>query len=314
MKAIFWTRQEVGHLQQSDWRETNLARAIQRGAKLCGDSVEIREVPDDGQPEIVPCDLVLKIGVKSRNWFRAYNRAGIPYAYFDKGYIRTRAVVWMEYWRVSVNGHQPLDYVKWAQHDRARADKMELDFDAWKIDGTHILLDGSSGKHHYFHADREYSKDQMGELHSDAQAIAVDLVKQIKAKTKKPIIYRPKPSWKLAKPIPGTEYARKRPGIGDKEWRYDMRRAHCCVTVGSNLCFDAALFGVPSIVLGHGIAGPISSTSLDDIEAPYLASSAERRQWLNNVAWTQFHALDEFESGMAWRVIRDMVECTPIPL
>lgn len=306
MKAIFWTRQEVGHLHQSDWRETNLAKAIQNGARLHGDEVEIKAVPDDGQPIIEPCDLVLKIGVKSRNWFRAYNRSGIPYCYFDKGYIRTRAVVWLEYWRLSVNGHQPLDYVRHAKHDRQRADKLELDFKPWRNDGSAILVDGSSGKHHYFHADRDYTQAEMPQLHEDANEIARSLCERIRAVTKRPIIYRPKPSWKYARAIPGTEYSR------GKEWRNVMARSHCIVTYGSNLCFDAALFGVPSIVLGHGIAGPISSTDLAELENPRLASDDERRQWLNNVAWTQFHALDEFQNGMAWKVIRDMVECTPI--
>lgn len=312
MKAIFWTRHEVGHIPQSDWRETNLARAVQEGAKLHGDEVEIREVPDDGQPEVLPCDLVLKIGVKSRNWFKSYNAAGIPYAYFDKGYIRTRAVQWLEYWRVSVNGHQPLDYVQCAQHDRTRADKLELDFKPWRTGGECILVDGSSGKHHYFHADRDYAQSEMDQLHKDANDIAAGIVEKIKAVSDRKIIYRPKPSWKKATPIPGTEYARGRPGVGNKDWKYDMARAHCCVTVGSNLCFDAALFGVPSIVLGHGIAGPISSRDLAYIENLYLAPDHARRQWLNNVAWTQFHALDEFKNGMAWKVIKDMVECTPI--
>lgn len=306
MKAIFWTRQEVGHLHQSDWRETNLAKAIQNGARLYGDEVEIKAVPDDGQPTVHDCDLVLKIGVKSRNWFRAYNNAGIPYCYFDKGYIRTRAMVWLEYWRLSVNGHQPLEYVKQAKHDRQRADSLGLDFKPWRTGGDSILVDGSSGKHHYFHAGREYASNEMGQLHEDANEIASSLCQRIRKITNRNIIYRPKPSWKYARAIPGTEYSR------GKEWRNVMARAHVCVTYGSNLCFDAALFGVPSLVLGHGIAGPISSTDLSELENPRLASDDERRQWLNNVAWTQFHALDEFSNGMAWKIIRDMVEVTPI--
>ena len=154
MKAIFWTRQEVGHVDKSDWRETNLAKAIQNGARIHGDEVEIRAVPDDGQPVVEPCDIALKIGCKSRNWFRAYNRAGISYCYFDKGYIRTRAMVWLEYWRLSVNGHQPLAYVKQSRHDSQRADKLKLSFEPWRTGGDAVLVDGSSGKHHYFHADR----------------------------------------------------------------------------------------------------------------------------------------------------------------
>jgi hypothetical protein len=304
VKAVFWIRHET-----EDKREGNLARAIQAGAHTLGDVVEIREVPDDGIPDVVPCDLVLKIGVKSRNWFRAYNQAGIPYCYFDKGYIRTRAMVWLEYWRLSVNGHQPLEYVKQKTHDSKRAKKMGLSFQPWRTKdrGDAILVDGSSGKHHYFHADRDYTKAQMGELHEDANQIAISLVQRIRhVSPQRHIIYRPKPSWKFARQISGTEFS------GGKEWRDVMARAHVCCTYGSNLCFDAALFGVPSIVLGHGIAGPISSKHIEEIENPVLVTDAVRQQWLNNVAWTQFHALDEFENGMAWKVIREMVDCTPI--
>jgi hypothetical protein len=181
-----------------------------------------------------------------------------------------------------------------------------LDFKKWIPGGETILVDGSSGKHHYFHADRDYSKEQMGELHNDANEIARSLVARIRDITQRPIVYRPKPSWKQARAIPGTEYST------GKEWRNAVGRAHCVVTYGSNLCFDAALFGKPSLVLGHGIAGPISSTDLKELENPYLATGDERRQWLSNVAWTQFHALGEYYNGMAWKVIRDMVDCTPI--
>lgn len=307
MKGIFWIRQE-GHLEASDHRETDLAVAIQQGAKRHGDEVEIREVADGENPQIIlACDLVLKIGVKSRNWFRAYNAAGIPYCYFDKGYIRTRAPIkWLDYWRLSVNGHQPLRYVEAAKHDDKRAKEMELDFLPWRQKrGDPIVVDGASGKHHYFNAEIEFASRQ--ELDGYASNIALELVARISARTKRPIVYRPKPSWKGARPIPHTEYARGRAGVADKDFAYDLRRAHCVITYGSNLCFDAACFGVPSIVLGEGIAKPISSTTLDEIESPKLASDSERRQWLNNCAWCQFK-LEEFRSGMGWEVIKDMVE------
>lgn len=316
MKAIFWVRQER-HLEQTDWRENDLAHAIQQGAQKHGDTVEIREVADGGEPQVLACDLVLKIGVKSRNWFRAYNAQGIPYCYFDKGYIRTRAPIkWLDYWRMSVNGHQPLRYVATAKHDDKRARQMELAFHPWRQErGEPIVVDGSSGKHCYFHSDIEldaFPKERrQAELDAQAMGIAIDLVAKVKAVSKRPIIYRPKPSWPGARPINGTEWARGRPGIGNKDFAYDLRRAHCVITYGSNLCFDAAVDGVPSIVLGEGIAKPISSTSLDEIESPRLASDSERQQWLNNCAWCQFK-LDEFRSGVGWQVIKDMVACSPL--
>jgi hypothetical protein len=309
MKAIFWTRQEVGHVEQSDWRETNLAKAIQNGARIHGDEVEILEVADASGPKVIDCDLVLKCGVKSRDWFRAYNAAGIPYCYFDKGYIRTRATEWLDYWRVSVNGHQPLDYVKKATNDRDRADGMELSFAPWrKPRGESIVVDGASGKHHYFHAPASITRET---LDAYAHKISVDLIERLRQISQRHIIYRPKPSWKGARPIEGAEYARGRLGVPDKEFSFDIDRGHVVITYGSNLCFDAALRGVPSLVLGHGIAGPISSRTLDDLEDPLLATDADRRQWLNNVAWSQFR-MREFKDGTAWKVIRAMVDCTPI--
>lgn len=304
MKAVFWTRFERGHLPKSDWRETNLAEAISNGARLCGDEISIHQIENDGPPQVIDCDLVLSIGVKRRDLFRAYNAAGIPFAYFDKGYIRTRATEWMEYWRVTVNGHQPLTYVETAKHDGERASKMELTLSPWREPrGDCILVDGASGKHHYFHADETLKHEDLNE---HAHQVAVDLCQRVrKLAPKRTIIYRPKPSWKAARPIDGCEFSQ------GKDNKPALRRSHCVVTYQSNLCFDAVLFGVPSIILGCGIARPISSIDLTELENPRLASLDERQQWLNNVAWTQFKP-SEFPTKTPWRTIRDMVEVTPI--
>lgn len=309
MKAIFWTRSEEGVVARSDWRETNLAKAIQNGARLCGDEVEIRTV-DDLTPEVRDCDLMLGIGVKRRDWFRAYNAAGISYCYFDKGYIRKRAEKeWLLYWRASVNGHQPIGYVRQAKHDRGRADRMSLRLSPWREPrGDLLIVDGSSAKHAYFHAPSNISRK---DVHEYADKISRDLVERIRSVSQRSVVFRPKPSYRQAKPIEGTEFARGRGAVHVKDFEYDFDRAHAVITYGSNLCFDAVLHGVPSIVLGHGIAGPISSTSLDDIEDPYLAPERDRQQWLNNVAHSQFK-LEEFSSGEGWQVIRDMMASCPI--
>lgn len=302
MKAIFWTRHERGVLAQSDWRETNLAQAIQSGAKACGDEVEIRTVPDDGEVEVIPCDLVCKIGVKSRFWFEAYRKAGIPWLYFDKGYIRERAPTqWLTYWRLSVNQHHPIAFMAEAKKDRTRADRMGFRFDKWRTDrGRHVIVDGGSAKNYAFNG--------LGDPDERARA----LVKQLEALTpERPIIYRPKPSWKAARQIEGTEFARGRAGVHVKDVKHDLERAHVVVSYSSAICYDAHRIGIPSIVLGGGPARPISSTSLDDIEHPRLASDQERQQWLNNLAWCQFE-MPEYADGTAWRIVREMVDCSPL--
>ena len=78
------------------------------------------------------------------------------------------------------------------------------------------------------------------------------------------------------------------------------------VTFGSNACFDAVLQGIPSVVIGNGVAKPISSVSIGAIESPYLAKDGERAQWLHRLAYCQW-SMAEMASGEAWPHIRRMI-------
>lgn len=296
MRAIFWQHAEHE-------RERALANALAVSARTLGDTVEIRDV-EGGVPEIVDCDLMMKVGVKSRDWFRAYAKAGIPWCYFDKGYDRHRAAVWMEYWRVSVNGHQPVSFVEKAKKDSKRADESRLHLTDWIYpeEGA-VIVDGSSSKHWYFHSDKHF--ETKAALDAWANKVVADYVAEVKAATTRKIIFRPKPSWHRAMPIVGTEFS------GGKLIGPVLQRAHALVTYGSNCCVDAVCAGVPAIVLGDGIARPISSISLRDIGQPRRASMSERRQWLNNCAWCQFD-MDEYASGVGWRIIREMIDYAPL--
>lgn len=79
--------------------------------------------------------------------------------------------------------------------------------------------------------------------------------------------------------------------------------AHILVTHGSNACLDAMMAGIPSIILGPGVMGPISSRDLADLEHPRMAGKAERSQLLANLAYHQWTEA-EMASGLAWGVIR----------
>jgi hypothetical protein len=78
------------------------------------------------------------------------------------------------------------------------------------------------------------------------------------------------------------------------------------VTHGSNACFEAVCEGVPCIVLGNGVAKPISSTQLEDVDNPRLASDSEREAWLNGLSYWQW-SRDEMESGECWDYVRRYV-------
>lgn len=280
MKAVFW---HSGHP-----REKNLSEAVAAGAGRCGDQIELRELTE--LPELVDCEMACLVGVKSRDWFRIYGEAGKRVAIFDKGYVRHRSPDKPRFWRIAVGGQQPVAYVNAAAHDSVRWDSWDLTTLPWGEDGSAILIAGSSAK----------AMAWAGIM--DATEWVRDLVKHIRALTDRPIIYRPKPSWRDAKPVPGTEFSQNRHELWDC-----MKRSHVMITHSSNACFDAVLAGLPAIVLGEGIAKPISSTSVEDIDHPRRADANERKRWLSNVAWCQF-TLPEFAEGLGWRQIRTMIE------
>ena len=215
--------------------------------------------------------------------------AKIPSVFVDQGYFKDQ-----KYHRVAVNAHHPTWYLEKAKHDSSRWNDFSIDTKPWRESGQHIVIAGGSEKYHQFY----------GLLHPTKYT--KNLVNEIRARTDRPIIYRPKPSWSKATPIEGTIYSTRKsqdyPNLFDT-----LRKAHCLITHGSNSCFEAMIYGVPSIVLGDGIARPISSTSLDEIENPKLAGDAARKQLLSNLAWCQF-SWGELATGVAWKHLRNVID------
>jgi hypothetical protein len=310
LKAIFWTRHEIGRVEESDYRETNLAHALQAGARAHGDDVEVRVAPGAYPKDVVveQCDLVVLAGVKSRFWFKAYAEAGIPWLYFDKGYIRERAPdQWLSFWRMSVNSHHPINYLAAAKHTSSRANAVGFRFSSWREDaGGPIVVDGGSEKNFKFNGIIPEEATIR-----DVDVVCTRLVSRIKQITNRRVIYRPKPSSPDRRPIAGTEWARERAGVNKKDVFHDLERASAVVTVNGAICYDAHRIGVPSIVLGSGPARPISSIALEELEQPRLADSEERRQWINNLAWCQFEP-HEIRAGLAWATALKMLEVTPV--
>ena len=80
----------------------------------------------------------------------------------------------------------------------------------------------------------------------------------------------------------------------------DFTDCHAVVTHGSNTCYEAALFGLPSVVLGDGVMVGVSSTSLEDVERPRLG---ERQPVFNALAYHQW-TLKELSRGHAFGSMR----------
>jgi hypothetical protein len=285
MRIIFWCSDKP--------HERLLADAFVHGARALGDECTIRPL----QPEVVveDCDLACMVGVKSRETFWAHWDAKIHTLYFDKGYTRHGAsgpVKTWEYWRVSVDGHQPTRYLMDVARPIDRWSKLGLNFKSWRSQSKkgHIVFAGSSQKYHAFYNLSEptrFARQLVGHLRELG--------------CKREIVYRPKPSWKDAVPLNDTRYSTRPRTIED-----ELQGAHCLITHGSNACFEALLEGVPCIILGEAVAKPISSIECSEMDSLKLVSEEERVQWFSNLAYSQWKA-SEFFSGEAWQYIRPRV-------
>lgn len=271
-------------------REQILAEAFRRGCIAIGDECEI--IPNNDDRPASGFDVAAMFGVKSRHIYQANRRAGVNLVMIDKGYCRHRVAgpdrLW-EYWRVAVNGHHPTRYLMREDRPPDRLSRIGLE-PAPSRKGKHILIAGSSAKYHAF-----YGLD-------DPTAWAGQLVFRLRQITDRQIIYRPKPSWRDALPIPGTHFSPPQEPLANV-----LQGAHCLITHGSNACFEAVLAGVPVIVLGDGVAKPIAETDIARVENPFRPTEKQVNQWLRNLAYCQW-TLAEFESGAAWREIRREME------
>jgi hypothetical protein len=274
-------------------RERILADAFRAGAQAHGDEVELRPLQPD--IEVAQCDVAVMVGVKSRELFRAHWSVGIHTVMIDKGYVRHAApgpVKLWEYWRTAVDAHHPTATLMKTPRPFDRIERLGLPTLKWRKEGKHIVIAGSSQKYHDFYGIKEPTK------WTEKLVRNLDQIRVRDSGPTREIIYRPKPSWRDAVPVQGTRFS-----TGDETLVDILKDAHVMITHGSNACFEAVLLGVPCIVLGDGVAKPISSTSLDDIEKPLLCPPSMKAQWLANLAYCQW-TQPEFASGEAWAILR----------
>lgn len=286
MKVTFWHSDKP--------RERILADAFRDGVRAHGDEIELR--PLQPEVEVAQADVAVMVGVKSRALFHAHWQAGIHTVMLDKGYTRHAAKgpvkIW-EFWRTSVNGHHPTAKLMDTLRPFDRIERLGIPVVPWRKEGKHIVIAGSSQKYHDFYGLKEPT------------GWAKKLVRRIReveaGGSEREIVYRPKPSWKEAVPIEGTRFSTNPETIEEV-----LRGAHCLVTHGSNACFEAVVMGVPCIILGDGVAKPISSTAIEDLASPTLASPSARAQWMANLAYCQW-TQPEFASGEAWAILRPQI-------
>jgi hypothetical protein len=206
--------------------------------------------------------------------------------YVDLGYWgRREGGRWTGYHKISVNSRHPNAYFRAIAHPADRLARFKLTPKAWRTPSSsaHILLAGMGDKGARAEG---YDPNQW-------EREAVEVLRQ---HTTRPILYRPKPSWKTAKPIAGTNYSAPHA----RELELDLRGCWAVVTHHSNVAVDALVEGIPSFCWA-GVAREMSSQDLAQIETPFYPS--DREQWLADIAYTQW-SIAEMRSGAAWRHLK----------
>lgn len=265
----------------NDW-ERNWRDALERGIVSHGDTVATEAAARNGD-----ADAVAFVGVKRKADYDYFRSIGVTTIMFDKGYNRDKVAGYPKYWRIAINAHSCTGDIDFSA-DHARVHTLGVELMPWRSSGDHILYAGSSAKYHAF-----------CDLPPPERYVQ-DVCAYLKDISEYPVLYRPKPSYMDAKEIEAAEM-RRAGRINDA-----LRDVHAVVTHGSNACFEAVCAGVPCIILGGGVARPISSTSLDDINSPYLASDSEREAWLNGLSYWQWSRA-EMENGKCWDYVRQYV-------
>lgn len=294
--------------------ETYLRKAIKTGLEMFGHTVDIVGRDTVDVEMVSKYDFTFLFSITTDFLRDMVVEAGGKYIYMDKGYCRNRRLREPDaFVRISPNSWQPLKYLDKFANVRNRWKKVMkipirkiLDKNGRIVaretlepketkkenEGCYILYAGSSNKYHRF-----MNLDE-------PTAYAENIVQEVRKHTDRPIIYRPKPSWDDRKPVPQTIY------MGHRSTKFNelvKKDVYALITHSSNAALEANLYGIPTIVLGEGIARPISSTSIEDINNIYRPTLEEKHSLGRSLSYFQWR-VEEIKDGHMWRHLKDIFE------
>jgi hypothetical protein len=298
------------HVVGEKQREHDVADAFGVGVLASGDEFTKSDAANFAEPDAqidVACVFALKGNAK--RILDAYHVMGARTLLFDKGLIRASTGLGAPngYYRVSIDEFMPIGRIERMMREGVSPNR-------WVATGLRprdrvrmtptgpVIFAGSSQKYCDFHG--------LGDEHEYAE----DICRRIRKKAGKdrPIFYRPKPSYGLARIVEGTIFSRPT-GEPSKELHVGplgdlLPKAHALVTHGSHAAIDAILAGVPAIVLGDGAARPVSGTDIEDLrDCPSFPDRERRFAWLSSIAWFQWR-VPEMVDGTMWRFLREEME------
>lgn len=261
------------------------------GIARCGDFPAILNERDYDKAlgaSAFDCAVFYGLEGNCRQILTDYSKFGTA-VYVDLGYWgRREGGRWAGFHKVTLNGRHPTSYFQVRKHPPDRLARFHVEPKPWRAAGSHILLAGMGDKGAWAEGFRpeEWERAALTELRKF---------------TDRPIVYRPKPSWKTAKPIAGTLYSPH-----NRPVEADLAGCWAVVTHHSNVAVDALVAGVPTFCWG-GVAEPLSSKNLAEIERPYYpgreSGENDRAQWMADIAYTQWN-IAEMRQGLPWRHLK----------
>ena len=94
----------------------------------------------------------------------------------------------------------------------------------------------------------------------------------------------------------------RRDRMGDDSFLTYIDNTWCVVGHSSNALVEAAIHDIPVISLGYSATKSLYTTPLSDIESIKPVDQELKQDWLNHLAYSQFHK-DELLSGKAWELL-----------
>lgn len=259
-------------------RSRTIAQLMYEGIRRHGEAVDAMEA---GRHRGVNADVAVFYGFERglEKVFADYRAAGRPVVYVDLGYwSRNNRGQFEGFHKVSVNDRHPTAYFQKIPHDAARLAGHRLEIRDWRRGGDFILLAGMS--------DRAALVAGFQPEQWETEAVRV-----IRKHTDMPIVYRPKPNYLMARPIPDTIFNHKKIAVSQA-----IEGCHAVVAHHSNVAVEALMLGVPTFVV-DGVALPLSESSLHRIATPRM--EGDRQQWLQDISYCQWHPA-EMRSGEVW--------------
>jgi hypothetical protein len=235
--------------------------------------------------EEVEAEVAIFYGLEGRlgRIFREYTRAAKA-VYIDLGYWKRKESNdrFGGYHKIVVNDRHPTEYFQKRTHPGDRAESVGVKIEPWRdYTSGHILIAG------------------MGDKGARAEGFEVEeferkVWKRLSEFTDRRIVYRPKPSYRRARPIQGLAYSPRTIDIS-----VALQNCFAVVTHHSNVAVDAICRGIPAFSW-KGVAVKMSQQELAYIECPSMPDG--REQWVNDLAYCQWN-VEEMKKGLAWNYL-----------